>query len=121
MQLKKIWYTCKNRLLLVFYWVLNSEGRTRSQGALAPNNIDRNNFDEEGGGIWLAGSPKANQSKIQDISIAFENKTNFSIKLFNSCINIFSLEITIEEMFVLTQTSFSQKKKLLSPKWESNP
>ena len=27
------------------------------------------------------------------------------------CINIFSLEITIEEMFVLTQASFSQKKK----------
>ena len=29
--------------------------------------------------------------------------------VISSCINIFSLEITIEEMFVLTQASFSQK------------
>ena len=42
-------------------------------------------------------------------------------KKFKTCNNIylssciFSLELTIEEMFVLTQTSFSQKNKLLSP------
>ena len=52
-------------------------------------------------------------------SFIFRRKKNNSRNITASC--IFSLEITKEEMFVLTQTSFSQKKKLLSPNpWPSD-